>query len=576
VSNGVLMLTRPPAPNRPPVANAGPDVTQVNDPFILLQGSATDPDNHLLEFTWTGPDGDIGGLLHPPSLCFDEFSPGTFTYTLTVDDGHGGVDEDSVLYTLESTTVEPSVQILRPTEGEIVPAGVPYTIRWSATDDFGISGIEVRAFVGGSTAFLIPECVGLPATATECTWRNPPPSESASIIVTATDTHGNSGAASVGFVISGGTPPGSLPAPWTSADIGAVAAAGSVTFADGRFTVRGSGADIWNTADELHYAYRAESFVFNFEITARIDSVQNLHRWVKAGLMIRESTAPGSRHASLFVTPTTERGIAFQRRTAIGGPSVHTSGPSLTAPVWLKLTRAGDVFRGFYRKELTDPWTFIGQETLTDFPATSLVGLAVSSHVDGRLATATFSEVAFEALPNWSVVSIGGSNADATFDNTRFSIDGSGADIWGTSDAFTLVRGSFLSSNMVFTARVLNIENTHRWAKAGVMIRGTLDADSAHVMVIVSPGQGIAMQWRAATGGVTMSTAPVAGTAPAWVRIDRVSGTYTGYTSSDGVTWIPLGSVSIPDPSYIGLAVTSHNATAIATGVFDDVKVQVR
>ena len=53
VSQVALLLTRAPRPNRPPIANAGPDVTIVNSSFIQLVGTATDPDNHLLDFVWT-------------------------------------------------------------------------------------------------------------------------------------------------------------------------------------------------------------------------------------------------------------------------------------------------------------------------------------------------------------------------------------------------------------------------------------------------------------------------------------------------------------------------------------------
>jgi hypothetical protein len=86
---------------------------------------------------------------------------------------------------------------------------------------------------------------------------------------------------------------------------------------------------------------------------------------------------------------------------------------------------------------------------------------------------------------------------------------------------------------------------------------------------------GIAMQWRSATGGISMSTTPRAGAAPAWVRLTRSGTTYTGYTSSDGVTWITLGTASITmQPNFAGLAVTSHVRPTQANGVFDDVRVQ--
>ena len=39
-------------------------------------------------------------------------------------------------------------------------------------------------------------------------------------------------------------------------------------------------------------------------------------------------------------------------------------------------------------------WTLVGRETLSGLPATVYVGLAVSSHVDGSLATAKFDNLA--------------------------------------------------------------------------------------------------------------------------------------------------------------------------------------
>ncbi len=276
------------------------------------------------------------------------------------------------------------------------------------------------------TTYLIPECQDLPGTATECIWQNPPPAESAFIEVAALDTDGNVGNAGVGpFSISGTPPPSALPAGWTHADIGNVGAAGNTTFVGGDFTVEGAGADIWDRADAFHYAYQARTG--NFEITARVDDLQNLHLWAKAGLMIRESTAPGARHFSLFATPTTEKGLAAQRRRTTGGTTVHTWGPAIAPRVWLKVTRFGDVFRAFYRKDLVDPWALITEDTLTGFSSTAFVGLAVSSHVRGRVAAATFRDVVIEQLPDWNFVSIGGLSASAEFDMTRFSLTGSGS-----------------------------------------------------------------------------------------------------------------------------------------------------
>ncbi len=78
-SYGALLLTRSPAGNRPPVAGAGPDVALLNDSFIHLNGTESDPDNHLLDFTWTGSDGldTAPWFSHPSNICFEGNPPGT-------------------------------------------------------------------------------------------------------------------------------------------------------------------------------------------------------------------------------------------------------------------------------------------------------------------------------------------------------------------------------------------------------------------------------------------------------------------------------------------------------------------
>ena len=182
VSQGALLLTRAPAANRPPIANAGPDVTIVNLSFVQLVGAAADPDNHLLDFVWRGPEGTDGLIIHPSSFCFEGLGPGAYTFTLSVDDAHGGRDDDSVVMTLEDRSIPPEIQVLRPVEGEVVTAGAPYTIRWTASDDRGIARFDLIAFVDigpNGRAIPISECTGLAPTATECTWRNPPPTEAA-------------------------------------------------------------------------------------------------------------------------------------------------------------------------------------------------------------------------------------------------------------------------------------------------------------------------------------------------------------------------------------------------------------
>jgi hypothetical protein len=252
------------------------------------------------------------------------------------------------------------------------------------------------------------------------------------------------------------------------------------------------------------------------EITARVTFVGRVNPWTKAGIMLRGHSGPQSPHASLFVTPSTVKGIAFQRRRTDGGVSVHSSGPAITAPIWLKLVVDGPMVRAYYRTDLGS-WTLVGEDTIQN-PSSRLgmAGLAVSSHVDGRLAEARFDHVSVRSLGTFAEQDIGavGLAGSGTISDLRVTMEGAGADIWGTADAFRF-RSTFTNTMDVrLAARIVSVEATHEWAKAGVMFRERRDATSRHVTLIVSPGRGVAMQYRATSGGATGNVAVVPGAAP--------------------------------------------------------------
>jgi len=183
------------------------------------------------------------------------------------------------------------------------------------------------------------------------------------------------------------TPSTALPAPWQHQDIGAVGVLGDATYQSGTFTVNGSGADIWNNADAFHFAYQPWSG--NGEIVARVESVGNTDPWAKAGVMFRENLTTGSRHVMTVITPG--NGSAFQRRVAADGVSTHTAGPVVTAPYWVKLVRAGDLFQGYVSPDGV-AWTLVGSET-NALPANVYVGLPVTAHNNAAICLSTFSSV---------------------------------------------------------------------------------------------------------------------------------------------------------------------------------------
>ena len=275
----------------------------------------------------------------------------------------------------------PTVAMASPANGATFTA--PATIQLSANAGDSDGSVSQVDFFAG-TQHLGTSLTANPYT---LTWNNV---SAGTYTLTARATD-NSGAetmsAPVTVQVGSSPPPSSLPQGWNGSDIGAVGAAGSSSFANGTFTVEGSGADIWNSADGFQFAYR--TMTGDGTIVARVDSVESVNAWTKAGVMIRASLTPGSRHAMMIVSAA--KGLAFQRRVTDGAASVHTPGSASTAPAWVRLQRAGSTITASASTDGIN-WTVVGTETIA-MPNVVFVGLPVTSHTDGVLATATFSNV---------------------------------------------------------------------------------------------------------------------------------------------------------------------------------------
>jgi hypothetical protein len=126
--------------------------------------------------------------------------------------------------------------------------------------------------------------------------------------------------------------------------------------------------------------------------------------WAKAGLIMKASTAQGSAYAAIMVTAS--HGVRMQWDYLNDTPGL--AGPvSAASPRWLRLTRSGDVIRGYDSADGTH-WALVGTATLARLPSAALAGLFAttpgytknSSSLGGAsstggpaLATGTFDNV---------------------------------------------------------------------------------------------------------------------------------------------------------------------------------------
>jgi len=154
-----------------------------------------------------------------------------------------------------------------------------------------------------------------------------------------------------------------------------------------------------------------------------------------------------------------------------------------------------------------------------------------------------------------------------------YMMTGSGADIWGGSDEFHFAFKKVTGATAI-VAKVERLENTDPFAKAGVMIRDTLEPGGRNAAVFITPENGVRFQFRRTAGGTTERYFAEGITAPQWVKLERtIGGLVRAYYSADGATWtrFDLVQVTMGMPMYIGLAVTSHNATVGCETVFSNV-----
>jgi regulation of enolase protein 1 (concanavalin A-like superfamily) len=268
-----------------------------------------------------------------------------------------------------------------------------------------------------------------------------------------------------------------------------------------------------------------------------------------------------------------------------------TDGATFTAPATVMVVAdAADADDRVAQVEFFAGTTSLGTATASPYtvtwlnaPAGQYALTAVATDTNGattRSAAVSITiSTAGAGLPSpWATRDVGtvGLTGSASLDagTGTYSVTGAGADIWGTADAFRYVYQPLTGDGQI-VARVASVQYTAAWVKAGVMIRADLTPGSPHGMMMVTPGKGNNFQRRIVPGGTSTSTAGLMVTAPYWVKLTRTGTSISAYQSADGNSWSLVGTEAIAMPStvFIGLAVSSHSTSTLATATFDRVSI---
>jgi hypothetical protein len=183
----------------------------------------------------------------------------------------------------------------------------------------------------------------------------------------------------------------------------------------------------------------------------------------------------------------------------------------------------------------------------------------------------------------------------------EYTVTGRGRDIWGGHDEFYyLAMYPWIQPTGVTTriqTRVVRMDNTNPWAKAGVMIREKMTPYSRFAAVYVTPSYGVSFQWRDVEGGIcdqrnetaadnaywdTLWNRPIE--PPIYLKLERdASNAFTASYSNTAESWdwhdvnvsddppITSWTVVMDDPClYGGAAVTSHDGTQLCVADFNN------
>ena len=181
------------------------------------------------------------------------------------------------------------------------------------------------------------------------------------------------------------------------------------------------------------------------------------------------------------------------------------------------------------------------------------------------------------ALPGgWITQDIGsvGLTGSASYTPDVFTIAGGGADIYNYADAFRYVY-KLSNGNCSVVARVDSQENTNSGAKAGVMIRESTAASVNNAGIFLTPGNGVSFQWRSVTGGGSSNTTVAISGSACWVKMTRISNSFSGYYSTDGTAWTQVGTtqtIAMSPNATVGLAATAHDNSKLSTCKYSHVK----
>ena len=157
-----------------------------------------------------------------------------------------------------------------------------------------------------------------------------------------------------------------------------------------------------------------------------------------------------------------------------------------------------------------------------------------------------------------------------------YTISGSGENMWLATDGFQFVWKK-VSGDVTLTADISFVGkgvNEHR--KAVLIVRQSLDADSAYADVALHGSGLTSLQFREEKGVATLEI-QASVSAPKRLRIEKRGAYFTmSLADADGKFHLAGGStrIALKEPFYVGIGVCSHDKDVVEKAVFSNVELK--
>lgn len=199
---------------------------------------------------------------------------------------------------------------------------------------------------------------------------------------------------------------------------------------------------------------------------------------------------------------------------------------------------------------------------------------------DGRVGTAYYDDLFFgSCIQAWSCADIGGAQPSGGqgYDGIHWEVIGGGKSAGNSNDQYHFLY-RHLSGNGSVRADAVDQDPTDPSAKAGVMIRQSLDPRSPFYYLYWTPASGVAIAYRRQFGGPTIQPRlPSISWDRVRLMVVRQGDEYSAFLSNPRIPWTELRhtmvQMHLPSDALIGVAVTSYNTQHINVATFLNVAV---